>query len=580
MRYTPTAFRAVPALLLSFLVAFCLPWLPARAAAPLGELKTLVVLVNFSDNPVQTISRTAAHDVVFREVNDFFWENSYQKTFLSGDTYGWFTLPTATHCDTARIAEAANAAAAAAGADIGAYRQFIYQFPYNPACGWSGSLRIGPNGEGLVFVNDAFVYSNIAHEMGHVFGLLHSDALDCGATTLGSACTIRGYGDQADTMGNRGAHYNAYQKEKLGFLNAPGMPAITTVTASGRYAISTYETTASGAKALKILKGTDPATGSKTWYYVEYRQPIGVDAVLADAGNLARGVLVRTGTNATNLSSTSHLLDMTPGSASTSAADVSDGALDVGRSHVDSEAGLTITLVSADANGAIVDVGLAGGGAVQTCVRNAPSISLATTSASATAGGTLTYTLSVGNRDSAACGATTFSLARNVPAGWTGTLAATSLSLSPGATGTTTLGVTSPAGAAAGSYAIAAGAGSANGSVHTVDAAASYIVTAPAASLSESVGTDKTSYARGETVAMSALVKSNGIPVAGASVKFTIATPGGGSTTVRATSGSDGYARAGYRTAKSKAALGSYSLRADATAGGTTASSSTSFTVR
>ncbi len=31
----------------------------------------------------------------------------------------------------------------------------------------------------------------------------------------------------------------------------------------------------------RCLKGTDPATGAKTWYYIEYRQPIGFDAALA-----------------------------------------------------------------------------------------------------------------------------------------------------------------------------------------------------------------------------------------------------------------------------------------------------------
>lgn len=579
MRHTPTAFRAVSALMSSFLLAFCLPWLPVRAAAPLGEVKTLVVLVNFSDNPLEIRTKADAHGVVFNDVSEFFWENSYQHTFLSGDTYGWFTLPMATTCDTTVIADAANKAAAGAGANIAAYQQFVYLFPYNAGCGWSGTLRYGPNGEGRTFINSTFTVQNIAHEMGHVFGLIHSDSLDCGTTTLGSNCTIGGYGDQADTMGNRGAHYNAYQKEKLGWLNAPGMPAVTSVSASGRYAISTYEIAGAGAKALKILKGTDPATGFKTWYYVEYRQPVGVDTVLVGVGNLTRGVLVRTGTDATHLSSTSHLLDMTPGSGSTAAADVKDGALDVGRSHVDGEAGVTITLVSADANGAVIDVGIAGS-APQTCVRNAPSISLSAAPNSTAAGGTLTYTFSLDNRDSSACSATTFSLARSLPTGWTGTLTATSLSLSPGATGTTTLSVASPVSAAAGSYPIAAGASSANGSVHTVNATATYIVTVPSTSLSESVGTDKASYARGETVAISALLKNNGIPVAGALVKFTITTPGGGSAIVSATSGADGYARASYRTGKAKSALGGYSLRGDATLGGTTATSSASFSVR
>jgi hypothetical protein len=553
---------------------------PAKAVAPIGETKTAVILINFSDNVAQPKTKADAHQMVFSTVSDFFWENSYQKTFLSGDTFGWFTLPMVTTCDTDVIANKANEAAAAAGASIGAYQQFIYLFPYNPACGWSGTLRYGPNGEGRTFINDTFTLQNIAHEMGHVFGLIHSDALDCGATTLGSNCTIGGYGDQADTMGNRGAHYNAYQKEKLGWLNAAGMPPITTVTASGRYSISTYETTASGAKALKVLKSTDSTTGFKTWYYVEYRQPIGVDSVLNAVGNLTRGVLVRTGTNATNLSSTSHLLDMTPGSGSTNAADVKDGALEIGRSHVDSDAGVTISLVSADANGAVIDVSLTGGSPAPTCSRSAPAVSLAAASSSANAGGTLSYTLSLTNQDSSACTTTTFSLAKSLPSGWNGTLAAGSLSLSPGATGTTTLSVTSSTSATAGSYAVGVGASSSVGSAHTANASSTYTVTAPAATLTGSVGTDKSSYVRSESVAMSALVKNNGVPVAGANVKFTVTTPGGGSVVINAVSGSDGYARGTYKTGKTKGAVGSYALRADATSGGSTASASTSFSVR
>lgn len=580
MHFPTTALRAALCSIVLLAVSV-LGAAPAKAAAaPIGELKTAVILVNFSDNPVQTMTKTAAHDVVFGQVSDFFWENSYQNTFLSGETFGWFTLPMATTCDTDVIASKANEAATAAGASIGAYQQFVYLFPYNAACGWSGTLRFGPNGEGRTFVNNTFTLQNIAHEMGHVFGLLHSDALDCGATTLGSACTIGGYGDQADTMGNRGAHFNAYQKEKLGWLNAAGVPPITTVTASGRYAISTYETMGTTAKALKILKSTDPVTGFKTWYYVEYRQPIGVDTVLNAVGNLTRGVLVRTGTNATNLSSTSQLLDMTPGSGSTSAADVKDGALEVGRSHVDSDAGISISLVSADANGAVIDVSLAGGSAPPTCTRGAPAVSLAAASTSAQAGGTIGYTLSVTNKDSSACTATSFNLARSLPSGWTGTLGAGSLSLSPGATGTTTLGVTSPTGAAAGSYAVGVGVGSSVGGVHTANASSTYTVTAPATALTGSVGTNKSSYVRGETVAMSALVKNGGVPVAGASVKFTVTAPGGGSVVINAVSGSDGYARGTYKTGKAKGAAGSYGLRADATSGGATASASASFSVR
>lgn len=139
----------------------------------------------------------------------------------------------------------------------------------------------------------------------------------------------------------------------------------------------------------------------------------------------------------------------------------------------------------------------------------------------------------------------------------------------------------SPATAGAGSYAVGAGTSSSVGSTHTASAAATYAVAASTGgTLSETVATDKASYLRGETVRMSALVKNNGVAVAGASVKFSVALPSGSTTVISATSGSDGYARASYRTAKGKGAAGAYGVRADVSASGGSASASTTFSVQ
>lgn len=549
--------------------------------AAIGEQKTAVILVNFQDDTSQPITPAAANAMVFGEVSDFYWEASYEKAFLSGDTYGWFTVPavSAATCDTQAIAREANSAAAAAGVDLSGYSHVVYQFPYRSACGWSGANDRGDRGENRVFVNGARTFKVIAHELGHRFGLFHSDALDCGTTVLGASCTQNAYADQADAMGNRDAHFNAFQKERLGWFNAAGAPALTTVTASGRYTIETYETRSAGVKALKLLKSVDPATGQKTWYYLEYRQPVGFDASLTSAGNLAKGLLIRTGTVASSGFATSLLLDTTPGSNSVSAYDVMDGALGVGRSFTDADAGATITLVSADASGAVVDVIL--GGQTAQCIRTAPTLALSGPSAPVAAGTANAYTVTLSNHDSAACAATSFSLASNVPSGWNASLAATTLSTGAGASASTTLTVTSPVTAAAGNYAVGVGAGSGAGSVHTASASASYsVATASAGTLTETLGTDKASYLRGESVRMSARVLKGGAPVSGASVKFTISMPGGSATTITATTASDGYARATYKLGKGKGAVGAYQVRADASNAGATATASAAFDVR
>jgi hypothetical protein len=96
-----------------------------------------------------------------------------------------------------------------------------------------------------------------------------------------------------------------------------------------------YETDGSGANALKILKSTDPTTGNKTWYYVEYRQAIGFDSFLSRNSNVTKGIVIHTGSESSGNSS--YLLDMTPAISSWS-----DAALDVGQSFSAADSGVTI----------------------------------------------------------------------------------------------------------------------------------------------------------------------------------------------------------------------------------------------
>jgi hypothetical protein len=551
--------------------------------ATTGEIKTAVILVNFQDNTTQPKTAAQSNTLVFGNVSDFLWENSYHHTFLGGDTFGWFTLPmSGAVCDTDTLVREANDAAVAAGANLGAYAQVIYMFP-KTRCTWAGLGGIGANGQKLVYVNgtNAFDQRVIAHEMGHGFQLDHSDALECGAASIGSSCSDLDQASPDDTMGSRAGHFNVFQKERLGWLGTSGMPAITTVTASGRYTLEPLETQTTGVKALKIRQGTDPATGQAVWYYLEYRQAVGFDSILASVGTLTSGVSIIRGMPS-NTGSVNTLIDTTPESNTLSRlSDFEDGTLQPGRTFTDAAAGVAVSVVSVDANGAVVDITVPGGsGSGGTCTRATPAVSVSGPTGAVAAGSSISYTVAVTNKDSSACAATSFALARTVPAGWSGALGTATLSLSPGASGTTTLTVVSASGAAAGGYAIAAATSSSAGSVHTANATTTYTVASAASTLSDSVGTDKASYVRGDTAAISALVKQDGVALGGAAVTFTVTAPGGSTTTLKATTGSDGYARMSYRTGKSKSALGTYAVRADASAAGGSASANASFGVR
>jgi uncharacterized membrane protein len=213
------------------------------------------------------------------------------------------------------------------------------------------------------------------------------------------------------------------------------------------------------------------------------------------------------------------------------------------------------------------------------CVRVAPSLSLTGPGTAVPAGTSVDYTVSVGNNDSNACAATSFNLAASVPSSWTGALGATTLSLAPGATGSTTLRVTSTSNAPAAGYSIGIGASSLVGAVHTINASATYTVAAVVVALQTQVGTNKATYARGETVQIHALLRNNGTPVSGAVVTFAVSRPNTPTITTTATSGSDGYARTTYKVSKAKNASGQYTVRATWHLGAATATATATFAV-
>lgn len=86
-----------------------------------------------------------------------------------------------------------------------------------------------------------------------------------------------------------------------------------TVQADGTHWLDPYESMGGNPKALKILKATDPTTGMKTWYYVEFRQAIGFDSFLSGNSNVLNGVVIHTGSESS--ANSSDLLDMTPATA-------------------------------------------------------------------------------------------------------------------------------------------------------------------------------------------------------------------------------------------------------------------------
>lgn len=403
----------------------------------IGEQRTLVILINFQDKPSEKPWTTAfVHDNIFGDTNDFYIEASYGQTWLSGDVFGWYTIPMdSSNCNIWSMASYANAEVDAdPTVDRSSYDRYVYIFPRN-SCTWGGQGTIGGN-PSYAWINGTPSLYLVGHELGHGFGLRHAKGLECGETSIGEGCFRANYADSLDIMGSpNAAHFNAFHKTRLGWLGFNNSPPITTVQNDGVYSITPYELNNNDTKALKILHNIDASTGNRSWYYLEYRQPIGVDDFVAEYSNIVNGVVIHKGTD--NDGDTSDLLDMTPNSQYF---DWDDPALVMGDSFYDPTTGLIISTESTNSNAASVSISFG----PQTCVQVNPMLAISPAeSVWLEPGIPFTYSVTLTNNDSN-CAASTYDLSVSFPSAWTASFADPSLVLDSGVSSSTTLTVTSP----------------------------------------------------------------------------------------------------------------------------------------
>jgi Gametolysin peptidase M11 len=325
---------------------------PLVAASP---RKVAVILANFTNNATQPITADAARTMVFNgatSTNAYFIESSFGVRSLvgkqrsDGDVFGWFTITANdSPCDYSAWGTAARAAAQSAGVDLSGYDHIVHYFPKTAACSWSG---VGQVPGRYTWINGATART-LAHELGHNFGLHHASSLSCTdggvRVSMSGTCTFSEYGDPFDVMGGGYRHFSAYQKGRLGWLEAQNMA---TVTADGTFTVVPIEQKAAGIQSLRV------PIDSTRFYYVELRQPFGFDS-FSPTSSVVTGVLIHRGTDYA-LMSRPELVDMVPGTTS-----FTDAALGVGKTFVDTTAGISITLASLSSAGATVTVDVPGG---------------------------------------------------------------------------------------------------------------------------------------------------------------------------------------------------------------------------
>lgn len=251
----------------------------------------------------------------------------------------------------------------------------------------------------------------------------------------------------------------------------------------------------------------------------------------------------------------------------------SDPALVVGKSFTDSNAGVTITTVSATSLGALVNVSY---GPVP-CLSANPTVMMSPSTSGWVAPGTpVNYTVSVSNYDTSGCFPSSFNLQASVPGGWTGSFTNSTLSIAPGATASTKLTVTSPLTVPEGSYNIPVSAANMGNVNYSATTAVTY---SAVSSLRITAVTDRASYTRNQTVATTATVKAMGAPVSGAAVTFTLTKADGSQVTGTLLTGSNGTVVFKYKFKRSDP-VGSYLAVAASTVNGLSGNATTGFVVQ
>ena len=177
------------------------------------------------------------------------------------------------------------------GIDLSTYDHVMYLWE-SGACMKVASAIIGGKTSYyyLQFKSNKPVFSEkvIAHELGHNFGLRHANSYMCKSGRLcftdqvyiSEDCEEKEYQDWYDVMGSGGTfglsynvpfHTNSYFKSELEWLEPERLK---TVSENGVYTIEPLEIKTSGIQSLIIpilFQGID------TFYFIEFRQPIGFD---------------------------------------------------------------------------------------------------------------------------------------------------------------------------------------------------------------------------------------------------------------------------------------------------------------
>jgi hypothetical protein len=384
-----------------------------------GVQKLLAVPVSFVDSPEPLMTRDEVDTFVFRaSVQSFYQEASYRQLFWEGRTLDWLTIP-----------REANGQWPAFGGDsdpdgvynyirsqVGDLRQFgtLLFLVNHPAFGGGFAAvgrgiftlsgeehRLGFAQVGLANFDSPYGETGVRygefvviHELGHVLGVHHAGAWDCGADESYGSCEPVEYGNRFDVMGTglHGLHFNGRFKELFHWVRE----RTATIVADGIYSLAPLEQ-ASGPTVAKIQ------TAGTESLYLEYRRNVGFDA------GVKPGLFVNWIPQGDEERNVARLLDMSPKGDTWD-----DVILPMGSTYKDKGRGVKLTVLSMDEGTLTFAVQFI----APRCRPTEPVVSDLPSLIRVSASSTVGMPFRVENPDAASCGMGRLKVKLEVPEGW------------------------------------------------------------------------------------------------------------------------------------------------------------------
>jgi hypothetical protein len=185
-------------------------------------------------------------------------------------------------CDVTTWRTKADAAATAAGVNLGLYQHRVYILPSTVGCTWAGYAQVGCGSACWAMVATCDRGDVYAHELGHNLGMWHAsfDADNNGgidATCPWGAWSGGGeYCDDSDFMGistNVWRMTNGPHMHQMGWIPAD---RVVDASGSGMHVIAPLETSPSATSLPLLVRVARPTSGG--FYYISYRRRVGYDA--------------------------------------------------------------------------------------------------------------------------------------------------------------------------------------------------------------------------------------------------------------------------------------------------------------